>query len=55
VKKEYNFKSFKRVFTVPKSIDKKEIDAHHENGVLTIILKKKEEEVEKGPIEINVK
>lgn len=53
--KEYNFESFRRVFTIPKSINKNEIDAQHKNGVLTITLKKKEEEVEKGPLEIKVK
>lgn len=52
---EYNYKSFKRVFTIPKSINKDEIDAQQKNGVLTVKLKKKEEEVEKGPIEIKVK
>lgn len=53
--KEYNYKSFRRMFTIPKSINKDEIDAQHENGVLTVKLKKKEEEVEKGPLNIKVK
>ena len=55
VKREYSFDSFKRIFTIPKSINKNEIDALHENGVLTLTLMKREEDMEKGPVTIKVK
>ena len=49
-RKEFNYSSFKRSFFVPKSIDREAIVANYENGVLSIVLPKKEEVViqEKG-------
>lgn len=42
-RKEFNFKSFKRSFTLPESIDTEKIQANYENGVLKITLPKLEE------------
>jgi len=49
-RKEFNYNSFKRSFFLPKSIDREAIEANYENGVLSIVLPKKEEVVieEKG-------
>jgi HSP20 family protein len=49
-RKEFNYSSFKRSFFLPKSIDREGIKANYENGVLSIVLPKKEEVVieEKG-------
>ncbi len=55
IKREYRFSAFKRVFTIPKSIDKNSIDAEYNNGILTISLKKREEEIDKGPISVKIK
>jgi len=55
VKVEYNYDSFKRVFTIPDTVDTKSIDAKYKNGVLSLTLKKKDEAIKKGPISIKVK
>jgi len=47
--KEFSYSKFCRTFSVPKSVDSNKIEASFENGVLNIILPKKEE----AKIEIN--
>ncbi len=42
IKKEYNFCSFKRSFTIDEKIDATKIEASYVNGVLTLNLPKKE-------------
>lgn len=42
-RKEFFVSSFKRSFTLPESIDSNKIDARYENGILEILLPKKEE------------
>ncbi len=53
-KREYFYSSFKRSFTLPKSVDKDKISAKSENGVLLIKIDKKEEEIEKSPRKIEI-
>ena len=43
IRKEYNFRSFKRTFTLDEKIDANAIDAKYVNGVLTLNLPRKEE------------
>ncbi|HWI89968.1 MAG TPA: Hsp20/alpha crystallin family protein [Flavisolibacter sp.] len=42
-RKEYNFYSFSRSFTIPEDVKLDFIDAHYENGVLNIMLPRLEE------------
>lgn len=42
-RKEFSFNSFRRSFTLPDSIANEKIDAKYDNGILHIILPKKEE------------
>jgi HSP20 family protein len=42
-RKEFNYSSFSRTFTIPDEINKEKIDAHYENGILRLVLPKKEE------------
>ena len=42
-RKEYNYSSFSRSFTLPEEINKEKIDARYEDGVLNISLPRKEE------------
>jgi HSP20 family protein len=42
-RKEYNYSSFSRSFTLPEEINKEKIDAKYEDGVLKISLPRKEE------------
>jgi HSP20 family protein len=39
-RKEYNYSSFTRSFTMPEEVNKKAIDASYDNGVLTLNLPK---------------
>ena len=42
-RKEFNYSSFSRSFTLPEGVNKEKIDAHYEDGVLKLSLPKKEE------------
>ncbi len=42
-RKEYNYSSFSRSFTLPEEINKEKIDAKYEDGVLRLTLPRKEE------------
>jgi len=42
-RKEYNYSSFSRSFTLPEEINKEKIDAKYDNGILKIALPRKEE------------
>ncbi len=44
-RKEFSYTSFERSFLLPESVDQSEINAKYENGVLSISILKKEEEV----------
>ena len=43
IRREYNYRSFKRSFTLDETIDAEKIEAAYSNGVLTLNLPKKEE------------
>lgn len=42
-RKEYNYSSFSRSFTLPEGVNQEKIDAHYEDGILKMTLPKKEE------------
>lgn len=46
-RKEFSFSSFKRVFTLPESVDADKINASYEDGILRFVLPKKEEALPK--------
>jgi HSP20 family protein len=46
-RKEFNYASFKRVFTLPNSVDGEQISALYTDGILNVTLPKKEEAKEK--------
>jgi HSP20 family protein len=43
LRREFNYSSFRRSFTLPESVDSDKISATHKNGVLTVTLPKREE------------
>ncbi|MCU0443952.1 MAG: Hsp20/alpha crystallin family protein [Microscillaceae bacterium] len=43
VRREFRYESFRRAFTLPKTIDSEKIEAHYENGILTLDLPKRPE------------
>jgi HSP20 family protein len=54
IRKEYNYRSFKRVFTIDEKIEANSIEAQYVNGVLTLNLPKKET-VKETAKEINIR
>ena len=54
-RKEFNYSSFKRSFTLPKSAEENTVQASYENGVLHIEIAKKAAEQEKSAKKIEVK
>ena len=42
-RREYSYSSFERSFTLPDEVSKDKIDAHYQDGVLKLVLPKKEE------------
>ncbi len=53
IRREFNFRSFKRSFQIDKSVNADTIEARYENGILKLILPKKEE-VKEGNKQITV-
>ncbi|MFD0992881.1 Hsp20/alpha crystallin family protein [Tenacibaculum geojense] len=53
-RKEFEFTSFKRSFTLPDTVDDSKIKANYTNGLLTITLPKKEEAKKKPPRRIDI-
>jgi len=55
-RREFSYQSFQRTFTLPKDVvDVDQIDAKYENGVLHLIIPKKEEAKQKPPRMIEIK
>lgn len=44
-RREFNYSSFKRSFTLPESVDREKIQASYTNGILSVALPKKEQEL----------
>lgn len=55
LRREFNYRSFKRSFELSESINQEEIKATHDDGILTLTLPKKEEVLQKAPRQIEVK
>ena len=53
-RKEFTHSSFKRSFTLPKTIVADKIAAAYENGILNITLPKVEDAKSKGPIDVKI-
>jgi HSP20 family protein len=55
-RREFSYQSFQRSFTLPKDVvDVEQINASYENGVLRLLIPKKEEAKQKPPRMIEVK
>jgi HSP20 family protein len=53
-RKEFNFSSFQRTFTIPESADGDKIKAEYKDGILSIEIPKKEEAKVKAPKQIEI-
>lgn len=47
-RREFKYSKFSRAFNLPKNIDFEKIEAKNENGILTVTIPKKEEELKKN-------
>lgn len=54
-KREFSYQSFSRTFTLPNIVDSDKISARYENGILRIVMPKKEEAKPKPPKAIEIK
>ena len=52
--REFGAENFEKQYKLPKSVDVDGISAKFENGILNVSLPKKEETLEKAPVEIKV-
>lgn len=53
-RKEFNFSSFKRSFTLPKTIEVGKVAGNYADGILSVSLPKKEEAKETGAYDIKI-
>jgi len=53
-RREFSYQSFSRSFTLPNTADGEKIGAKYENGVLSVIIPKKEEAKPKPPRQITI-
>ncbi len=53
-RKEFSYNSFLRSFTLPEIVNMEQINANYENGIMTLVLPKKEEAKPKAPREIKI-
>lgn len=52
---EFNFSSFTRRFYLPDTVEADSIEAKYKDGILTLVIPKKEEAQPKAPISIKIK
>jgi len=53
-RKEYSYSSFLRSFSLPELVDVEKISAQYENGIMKVVLPKKEEAKPKSPREVKI-
>jgi HSP20 family protein len=54
MRKEFSYYSFSRSFTLPQTVNSDKIRASHKDGILQVIVPKKEEAKEKPSREIKI-
>ncbi len=55
MRREFNYCAFKRSFGLPQTVDSDNIKAKHSNGILNVVIPKKEEAKEKPMRQIEIK
>ncbi len=54
MRREFSYNAFKRCFQLPDAVNQDKIAAKQKDGILSIHLPKKEEEIKKGPKSIDI-
>ena len=52
---EFDYSNFERTFAIPDTVERDKISAKYNDGILQIVLPKREDHIKKGPKEINIK
>jgi HSP20 family protein len=52
---EFDYSNFERTFTIPDTVEREKISARYNDGILQVVLPKREDHINKGPKEINIK
>jgi HSP20 family protein len=53
-RREFDYSNFEKTFRLPESVKTDAITAKYEDGILNVTLPKKDEAINKGPIEIKI-
>ncbi len=54
-RREFGYSSFKRTFTLPDTVESDRVNAHYRDGILLVMLPKREEAKQKPPKRIEIK
>lgn len=54
IRREFSYSSFQRSFSLPESVQQEKIKANHKDGILTIMIPKRDEAKEKPKREIKI-
>lgn len=54
-RREFSFESFERTFAIPETVNAEKIEAVYENGILNVVLPKKEVQVQKPVTKVEIK
>ncbi|PKP19025.1 MAG: heat-shock protein Hsp20 [Bacteroidetes bacterium HGW-Bacteroidetes-21] len=54
LRREFSYASFKRSFALPQMVETEKISASHKDGILHVVIPKREEAKEKGPKSIAI-
>lgn len=54
IRREFCSGAFSRSFTMPDYLDQEKVSAVHENGILSVVIAKKEQAIKKGPRQISI-
>jgi HSP20 family protein len=54
IRREFDFRSFERSFHLPETADVEKVEAQYDAGILKVSIAKREEALERGPIDIKI-
>lgn len=54
IQREFNFENFRKVYQIPDKVDREKISANYSNGIFKISLPKREEAIDRGPVQIAI-
>jgi len=55
IRREFCSREFSRSFSIPNYLDQEKVTASQENGIISIVIPKKEQAIKKGPRQIKIR